>query len=233
MCNGWNKNWYVIVVCSRIHFSSACRTYNLFEDEECERDFFNLKGTHAPGHSGALMIDFFRPLNLNIPSREQSKKIGAPAIREAYNNSAGFLHDLKKTWQILCPIPIRQITSVIFDILTLKTRPQELLMNDSEHFRKCLRSNIGDFTFQEAFDRTGRILNITGKCTARFLELLRTPTHLILPFSVTPNNSSDPPRLLNYLTAPHCLVWSATVASSSLPGKFPSIWFVFFHKPTT
>jgi predicted acylesterase/phospholipase RssA len=37
---------------------------------------------------------------------------------------------------------------------------------------------------------------------------------------VTPNNSSDPPRLLNYLTAPHVLVWSAAVASSSLPGVF-------------
>lgn len=52
--------------------------------------------------------------------------------------------------------------------------------------------------FQEAFDRTGRILNIV----------------------VTPNNSSDPPRLLNYLTAPHVLVWSAAVASASLPGVF-------------
>jgi hypothetical protein len=57
---------------------------------------------------------------------------------------------------------------------------------------------VGNFTFQEAFDRTGRILNIV----------------------VTPNNSSDPPRLLNYLTAPHVLVWSAAVASSSLPGVF-------------
>jgi len=37
---------------------------------------------------------------------------------------------------------------------------------------------------------------------------------------VTPKNSSDPPRLLNYLTAPHVLVWSAAVASSSLPGVF-------------
>ena len=37
---------------------------------------------------------------------------------------------------------------------------------------------------------------------------------------MTPNNSSDPPRLLNYLTAPHVLVWSAAVASSSLPGVF-------------
>lgn len=41
-----------------------------------------------------------------------------------------------------------------------------------------------------------------------------------LPYTVTPNNSSDPPRLLNYLTAPHVLVWSAAVASSSLPGVF-------------
>ena len=39
---------------------------------------------------------------------------------------------------------------------------------------------------------------------------------------VTPINSSDPPRLLNYLTAPHVLVWSAVVASSSLPGVFES-----------
>jgi TAG lipase/steryl ester hydrolase/phospholipase A2/LPA acyltransferase len=52
--------------------------------------------------------------------------------------------------------------------------------------------------FQEAFNRTGRILNIT----------------------VSPTNRSDPPRLLNYLTAPHVLVWSAAVASSSLPGVF-------------
>ena len=57
---------------------------------------------------------------------------------------------------------------------------------------------VGNFTFQEAFDRTGRILNII----------------------VTPKNKNDPPRLLNYLTAPHVLVWSAAVASSSLPGVF-------------
>jgi len=176
--------------------SIVCAMVGTRTDEECARDLFNLKGTDAPGHSGALVINFFRPLN--IPLGDHSRKIGTTAIQEAYSNSAGFFHDLKKTWQILCPIPLRRLTSVIFDILTLKTRPQELLMSDSEHFRECLRTNIGDFTFQEAFDRTGRILNIT----------------------VTPNNSSDPPRLLNYLTAPHCLVWSAAVASSSLPGVF-------------
>jgi len=147
------------------------------------------------------MINFFRPLHFSIgDNTNNSKKSGrkTTAIQEAYQNSAGFLHDIKKTWQLLCPIPLRRMTSVVYDLLTLKTRPQEPLMSDSEHFRECLRTNIGDFTFQEAFDRTGRILNIT----------------------VTPNNSSDPPRLLNYLTAPHVLVWSAAVASSSLPGVF-------------
>jgi TAG lipase/steryl ester hydrolase/phospholipase A2/LPA acyltransferase len=41
-------------------------------------------------------------------------------------------------------------------------------MSDTEHFRECLRTNVGDFTFQEAFDRTGRILNITGKFWLEF-----------------------------------------------------------------
>jgi TAG lipase/steryl ester hydrolase/phospholipase A2/LPA acyltransferase len=52
-------------------------------------------------------------------------------------------------------------------------------------------------TFQEAFDRTGRIINIT----------------------VAPMNDYEPPRLLNYLTAPHVCVWSAAAASCAIPGK--------------
>lgn len=41
-----------------------------------------------------------------------------------------------------------------------------------------------------------------------------------LPYSVpvTPNNPSDPPRLMNYLTTPHVIIWSAVVASCSIPG---------------
>jgi len=173
--------------------SIVCAMVGTRTDEECERDFFELRGTHEPGHSGKLAISFFRPLHLPMKLPDATGEVA-----QVVNNSAGFIGDLKRTWQIFMPIPIRGITSVVYDLLTLKTRPQELLMSDSEHFRECLRINIGDFTFQEAFDRTGRILNIT----------------------VTPNNSSDPPRLLNYLTAPHVLVWSAAVASSSLPGVF-------------
>jgi TAG lipase/steryl ester hydrolase/phospholipase A2/LPA acyltransferase len=69
---------------------------------------------------------------------------------------------------------------------------------------QALIHNIGQWTFQEAFDRTGRIINIT----------------------VAPLNHYDPPRLLNYLTAPHVCVWSAAAASCALPGVFDSISLV-------
>jgi Predicted esterase of the alpha-beta hydrolase superfamily len=59
---------------------------------------------------------------------------------------------------------------------------------------------FGDLTFREAYNRTGRILNIT----------------------VSPASIHDQTKLLNYLTAPNCLIWSAVCASCSLPGVFPS-----------
>lgn len=70
---------------------------------------------------------------------------------------------------------------------------------DSDTLRKSLRNNIGEYTFLEAFDRTGRICNIT--------------------LSGAPGNTRYP-MLLNYLTAPHVLMWSAVLASCSLPGVF-------------
>jgi TAG lipase/steryl ester hydrolase/phospholipase A2/LPA acyltransferase len=64
--------------------------------------------------------------------------------------------------------------------------------------------NCGLWTFQEAFDRTGRIINII----------------------VAPMNPYDPPRLLNYLTAPHVCVWSAAAASCAIPGIFDPITLI-------
>ena len=55
-----------------------------------------------------------------------------------------------------------------------------------------------------AFDQTGRIINIT----------------------VAPINNYDPPRLLNYLTAPHICVWSAACASCAVPGLCDSITLI-------
>jgi TAG lipase / steryl ester hydrolase / phospholipase A2 / LPA acyltransferase len=72
--------------------------------------------------------------------------------------------------------------------------------HDDKHLVQKLRASLGDFTFKEAYDRTGRILNI----------------------SVCPADTNEAPRLLNYLTAPSVLIWSAVAASSAFPGLFPS-----------
>ncbi|CAB9518892.1 Patatin-like phospholipase domain-containing protein [Seminavis robusta] len=157
--------------------SIVCAMVGTRTDEECLEGMLQGKGTHAPGHSGNMNFNFFRPMPVK----------GTLALQ-----------DPKRTWQVFVPIGLRTFTSVVYDVLTGNRRPQDAFMNDTNHFRNVCKGNIGNFTFQEAFDRTGRILNIV----------------------VTPKSSSDPPRLLNYLTAPHVMVWSAAVASSSLPGVF-------------
>jgi TAG lipase/steryl ester hydrolase/phospholipase A2/LPA acyltransferase len=178
--------------------SIMCAMIGTRTDEECKRDLFNMTGTAAPGHSGTIKLNFFRPMETQ---REKKEKHGSMnSIQEVLQNTAGAFKDGKRTWQLFFPIGVRNFTSTLYDILVGHRRAKDVLKNDTEHFRDCCRTNIGSFTFQEAFDRTGRILNII----------------------VTPVNKSDPPRLLNYLTAPHVIVWTAVVASSSLPGVFES-----------
>jgi len=69
---------------------------------------------------------------------------------------------------------------------------------DINVIRDFVRDNIGDITFQEAYDKTGWILNITA----------------------TGYGEHDNYRLLNYLTAPNVLIWSAVCASCALPHIF-------------
>ncbi|CAK7229385.1 Lipase 5 [Sporothrix curviconia] len=70
--------------------------------------------------------------------------------------------------------------------------------HDSRHIARVMRDLMGDITFQEAFNRTRRILNIT----------------------VSSKPGLQLPSLLNYLTAPDVIIWSAVVASCSIPGVF-------------
>lgn len=72
--------------------------------------------------------------------------------------------------------------------------------HDSKHISRVMQDTIGDYTFREAFNRTGRVLNITVS-SKRGLEL---------------------PSLLNHQTAPNVLIWSAVVTSCSVPGVFES-----------
>ncbi|PXF47544.1 Triacylglycerol lipase SDP1 [Gracilariopsis chorda] len=78
-------------------------------------------------------------------------------------------------------------------------------IQDVKMLQDCLRKTFGDLTFEEAYTKTRRILNITV-CPSR--------------------SSSDPPVLLNYLTAPHVLIWSAASASCALPLIFAPVELV-------
>jgi len=69
---------------------------------------------------------------------------------------------------------------------------------DVSVLRDCVRDNIGDITFLEAYQKTGRILNIT----------------------VSGVDANTMPRLLNFLTAPNVVIWSAVIASCAIPFVF-------------
>ncbi|KAI8346367.1 acyl transferase/acyl hydrolase/lysophospholipase [Choanephora cucurbitarum] len=68
---------------------------------------------------------------------------------------------------------------------------------DSEQWcREAMWFCNGSLTFKEAYERTGRIFNV----------------------SVIPYDPHSPPKLLNYNTAPNCVIWSAVLASAAIPG---------------
>lgn len=71
-------------------------------------------------------------------------------------------------------------------------------LQDHAVLQERLHRLLGDVTFQEAYARSGRILNV----------------------SVSAADTTEPPRLLNYLTAPNVIVWSAVACSSAFPFLF-------------
>ncbi|RZF55911.1 DUF3336 domain-containing protein [Acinetobacter halotolerans] len=72
---------------------------------------------------------------------------------------------------------------------------------DVMYLKKFLIRNMGDVTFAEAFQRSGLHINI----------------------AVAPYNTAQNPRVLNALTAPNVLVWSAVLASCAVPVLFPPV----------
>ncbi len=72
---------------------------------------------------------------------------------------------------------------------------------DPKQLIQSIKRNIQDLTFIEAYEKTGRILNI----------------------SVSPAEPHQFPRLLNYLTSPNALIRQAALASSAIPGLFPPV----------
>ncbi|KAE8148512.1 patatin-like phospholipase domain-containing protein [Aspergillus avenaceus] len=62
--------------------------------------------------------------------------------------------------------------------------------------RECSWFCRGSTTFREAYERTGRVLNV----------------------SCVPSDPHSPTILANHLTSPNCVIWSAVLASAAVPG---------------
>ena len=87
---------------------------------------------------------------------------------------------------------------------------EQSIMN-GDHLAEVIRANVGgDLTFQEAFDKTGRILNVPVKAVDLDADAAARST----------TRRAAQHRMLNYLTAPHVVVWSASRASCSVPGVY-------------
>ncbi len=72
---------------------------------------------------------------------------------------------------------------------------------DISQLESMLRANVGEYTFLEAYQRTGRSINIT----------------------VSPTRHNQKARLLSGYTSPYLLMWSAALASSAVPAIFPPV----------
>lgn len=85
----------------------------------------------------------------------------------------------------------------------------EQILTDQDLRSKRLRQLLGDLTFAEAYQKTGKMLNL-------FLIPVSQNTN-----TNSDNNShhqtSDPPRLFNHLSTPHIAIWSAVTCSIAPP----------------
>jgi predicted acylesterase/phospholipase RssA len=103
--------------------------------------------------------------------------------------------ELKK---LLVPALAHRINACQDDMLTWMKRWYRTgaRFDSVDWAKKCAWMTRGSMTFKEAYQRTGRILNV----------------------SCVPSDPHSPTILANYITAPDCVIWSAVLASAAVPG---------------
>ena len=77
---------------------------------------------------------------------------------------------------------------------------------DVDVLKECVRANVGDLTFEEAYARTRRVLNIT----------------------IAASGYAGLPNLLNYLTAPNVVRGFALICPTWIPHLFPCLLLLIF-----
>ena len=103
--------------------------------------------------------------------------------------------ELKK---LLIPALANRITACHDDMVTWMRRwwKTGARFDSIDWAARCSWFTRGSMTFREAYLRTGRILNV----------------------SCVPSDPHSPTILVNHLTAPDCVIWSAVLASAAVPG---------------
>eukprot|EP00292_Cryptomonas_paramecium_P004922 CAMPEP_0113701832 /NCGR_PEP_ID=MMETSP0038_2-20120614/24813_1 /TAXON_ID=2898 /ORGANISM="Cryptomonas paramecium" /LENGTH=513 /DNA_ID=CAMNT_0000625807 /DNA_START=203 /DNA_END=1741 /DNA_ORIENTATION=- /assembly_acc=CAM_ASM_000170 len=154
-------------------------------------------------HFGVLKTLFQHDLLPRIVSGSSVGAIVAGIIAVRTNQElerlfSGNIHDIRAALRLEFFDPLGSLERKLRRVL--KTGH----LMDVKKLQSALMQNMGDVTFHEAYERTGRIINIT----------------------VSPGNSYEKPRLLNYLTAPNVLIWSAASASCALPGLYEAVELV-------
>ncbi|WP_238388356.1 patatin-like phospholipase family protein [Sinimarinibacterium sp. NLF-5-8] len=86
-------------------------------------------------------------------------------------------------------------------MLPLRDMLRNRSVMDQNQLRKAIEANVRDWTFEEAYARSGRVINIT----------------------VSPAGFNQPPRLLNHLTFPYLYLQEAVLASCAVPVIFPPV----------
>lgn len=190
-------------------------------DEVCECLRY-LKSAPMEGLTPAGKLDFFKAILLSF---------GRPALLLSGGASLGAFHIgvVKALWeQDLLPQVINGSSSGAIVAAALGTHTDEELpslfdpathnrkawrwlglksamdgqgLMDQEQLSDYIEGFVGDYTMQEAYERTGRSINI----------------------SVSPVQHHQKSRLLSGYTSPYILMSSAALASSAVPGIFPPV----------
>ncbi len=160
-------------------------------------DFFR-RASHCFGHSALMMSGSGSLLFFHVgvvralleadllPTVMSGSSGGAIVGSTVCTHTDRELHDVLQSQYFLDRVPEGAPTSGIVDIGELE---------------ESINQFIPDLTFQQAFEKTGRAINI----------------------SIAPAETHQTSRLLNATTSPSVLIRSAVMASAAVPGIFPPV----------
>lgn len=179
----------------------GCRTSDEIRRQVFDANCMNLKFFgRSDGLDQALQLMLHgEPL----PQDMQDSLLEIAKQQHKKSGGGGLMLTLLKLVLPLLAEPFPSYVPLVKALLPSWTKTNMLL--DIQVLGKAIKDLVGDMTFQEAYEKTGRTINITAT-----------------PFG----GDRDIPLLLNYLSSPYVTVASACMASCCIPGVFSPVKLV-------